>query len=543
MKTLSVIIPCYNEEKTIHEIVRRVGAVSIKGWKKEIIVVDDCSKQPTIDAVRALEKSGAVQAVYLEKNQGKGGAVKAGLARATGEYVIIQDADLEYNPLDIPGLVHTLAQNATAGDKTIVFGSRNIHHEKRSGFIIPRLGVWFITKLINVLYRQHLTDVWTCYKLFPRSAVPLFQAGHFESEIIFTLAALMEGYTIVEAPISHAPRTVAEGKKIRYRDGIQTIFVILGHRLLHLTRQDRHTRRDKKEIVAPLLSLLRAPKTHALLSWGVKGKCLETDTGAHYTVDDAGRPHLIAKAVFDENKHQHISGINWLKSFLKQFPRLYYSVWHVVCPAFMLINGPRMILKYVQQGKERPIILDVGSGPERLGREFINLDVFPFPEVDIVSDATALPFASESVDAGVSRSVFEHVPRADYIAKEMVRVLKPGGYFYVSAPFIHPYHASPDDFNRWTRSGLAYLFTSQEGVSIEIVKQGVRSGPWSALLLFLAYWLGNVLSLGYAPIAPLIAHIIMLPFGLLKYLDFIFMAIPGSDVVAAHLYIIGRKKG
>ncbi len=253
-----------------------------------------------------------------------------------------------------------------------------------------------------------------------------------------------------------------------------------------------------------------------------------------FEIDKTGRPILIEKNIYSKNSDEHESGINWLKSFFKKWPKLYYSIWHVFCPVMMLVNGPRMILKHIKEGG---VVLDVGSGPERLGKEFTNIDVYPFPEVDVVANATELPFKDNSVDAAVSESVFEHVPDAYMVANEMVRIVKRGGYIYVSAPFIHPYHASPDDFNRWTISGLKHLFPN-----LEIVESGVRSGPWSAFLMFLAYWLGVVFSFGYKKAAPFLAHVFMLVLGPLKYLDYFFMKIPGSEAVSAHLYILGRKK-
>ncbi len=257
-------------------------------------------------------------------------------------------------------------------------------------------------------------------------------------------------------------------------------------------------------------------------------------THGDFKIDNMGRPILIKSQVFIQNSEEHNSGVNWLKSFLKKSPKLYYSVWHVFCPVMMLVNGPRMILKYVKNGS---VTLDVGSGPERLGKEFINVDVFPFPEVDIVANATELPFMDNSIDAAVSESMFEHVPDAYLVAKEMFRIVKKGGYIYVSAPFIHPYHASPDDFNRWTISGLKHLFPE-----LHIIESGVRSGPWSAFLMFMAYWLGVIFALGSRKAAPFLAHIFMLILGPLKYLDYFFMKIPGSEAVAAHLYILGQKK-
>ena len=257
------------------------------------------------------------------------------------------------------------------------------------------------------------------------------------------------------------------------------------------------------------------------------------ETHGLFKTDESKRPHLVEQQFLTKNTTEHESGVNWLKSFLKQFPKLYYSIWHVFCPVMMLVNGPRMVLKYVKPGSN---IIDVGSGPERLGKEFINVDIFPFPEVDIVASATELPFRDNSMDAAVSESVFEHVADAGKFAKEMTRVVRPGGFIYVSAPFVHPYHASPDDFNRWTISGLKHLFPE-----FEIIKSGVRSGPWSAFLMFLAYWLGVIFAFGSTKLSPFLAHVFMLVLGPLKYLDYFFMKMPGAEAVAAHLYILGRK--
>lgn len=297
------------------------------------------------------------------------------------------------------------------------------------------------------------------------------------------------------------------------------------HRLLHLTEQKIRQVGDHSDIIC-------CPFCKADLSRVEKGYVCKTH--GLFQIDNSNRPLFVEKHVLSKNTDQHESGVNWLKSFFKQFPKLYYSIWHVFCPVMMLVNGPRMVLKYI---KPEAITIDVGSGPERLGEEFINVDMFPFPEVDIVSDATTLPFRDNSIDAAVSESVFEHVPDAYKVAGEMIRVVKPGGYIYVSAPFIHPYHASPDDFNRWTISGLKHLFPD-----IEIIKSGVRSGPWSAFLMFLAYWLGVIFSFGSKKIAPFLAHVFMLVLGPLKYIDYFFMMMPGADAVAAHLYILGRKK-
>lgn len=519
MKKLSVIIPCYNESKTIRELVKQVEDAPTPGWEKEIIIVDDCSRDGTRDILKGYESR--MKVIYQEKNGGKGTAVQRGLSEATGEYALIQDADLEYSPAEIKDLLTPINN----GSADVVYGSRNLHHVKRNGFFISRFGVWFITKLINVFYRLKLTDVWTCYKLFPREAGPDFTGGHFESELLFTAALARRGYRFTEVAISHNPRSIEEGKKIRYRDGMHAIWVIIFDRLLHLKKKEKRQAKNTKQIVV-------CPVCKGDLSFSPKGYVCAKD--GNFPIDMSGRPLLIKGKVYQEEGKKHESGINWLKSFLKQFPTLYYGIWHLFCPVLMVTNGPRKIQKFISP---RTSIIDVGSGPERLGREFINVDVFPFPEVDIVADAAQLPFRDNSIGALVNESLLEHVALPDLVAREMVRVLKPGGFLYVSAPFIHPYHASPDDFNRWTSSGLRFLFRD-----LEIVETGVRSGPWSALLMFLAYWLGVIFSFGSKKAAPFIAHIFMLVLGPLKYLDLIFMYLPGSEAVAAHLYLIGRKK-
>jgi len=516
---LSIVIPIFNEEKTLRKIISEVEKANLLGWERELVLVNDASVDGTFDILK--EYGDKHRVIHLEKNGGKGTAVTEGLKYVTGDYVLIQDADLEYDPHEL----HLFMKEISNRKDVVVYGSRNLHHIKREGYIIPRLGVWVITKLINGMYSQNLTDVWTCYKMFPVRAKDYFVTGGFESELLFTTALVREGYEICEVPISHNPRPASEGKKIRYEDGIKSIFLLISERLLHLRKPYVRYAKDTSHLLAcPFCkeSVVKKEEGYVCSSHGV------------FLIDEFGRPFLASKIEIERDDKEHRSGINWLKSFLKQFPKLYYSIWHVFCPALMVVNGPRKILNYT---KDEAILFDIGSGPERLGDEFINVDLFPFPEVDILADASSLPFKNDVADGVVSESVLEHVREPYDMASEMIRVLKPGGYLYASVPFIHPFHASPDDFNRWTINGLAHLFKD-----LEIVEKGVRTGPWSALLLFLAYWLGVLFSFGSEKTAPFLAHIFMLILGPLKYLDLIFMRIPGSHVVATHVYIIGKKK-
>mgnify|MGYP003394180997 CR=1 FL=1 len=222
---LSILIPAYNEEKTIVEILRRVAAADIRPFEKEVLVIDNNSS----DATASLARAAPSVRVLSEKSPGKGAALVRGLAKATGDLVLFQDADLEYDPADIKKLLSVIE----SGTADVVYGSRNLSPKTRRGALVPRVGVWFITKLMNALYGLSLTDVWTCYKLFPREAAGDFIAGGFESELLFTAALARRGYRFAEVPISYTPRKVSEGKKIRYRDGMLAIGALVFDWLSH----------------------------------------------------------------------------------------------------------------------------------------------------------------------------------------------------------------------------------------------------------------------------------------------------------------------
>jgi glycosyltransferase involved in cell wall biosynthesis len=221
MQKLSIIIPCLNEKATVGQVISNLEHMHVPNWTIEIIIVDDCSTDSSKDILKTYEGTHVV--MYHEKNLGKGSAVVTGLQKATGDYILIQDADLEYDTSEIPKLVQALDANP----KTVVYGSRNIDTHGRKMMVLPRLGVWFITLEFNVLFHTHLTDIWTCYKLFPKNASHYFNLGRFESELLFSARLTQHGYTIIEVPISHKPRTFAEGKKIRYRDGVRAILCLV----------------------------------------------------------------------------------------------------------------------------------------------------------------------------------------------------------------------------------------------------------------------------------------------------------------------------
>ena len=225
---LSIIVPVFNEEKTVGVLLKRLLLVLLPRWDREIIVVNDGSTDGTASVLDSF--SSLVKVINLSKNSGKGSAVKEGLKVATGDFAIIQDADLECQPEEIPLLLEALG-NVTLGAKIAVMGSRELHKDNHKSLLLSRLGSLSITKLINILYSSSLTDVLMGYKLFPKTTFDYFTTGGFESEVLFMARLLKEGYRIIEVPVSYNPRTSKAGKKMKYRDGIKTILRVLVFRI------------------------------------------------------------------------------------------------------------------------------------------------------------------------------------------------------------------------------------------------------------------------------------------------------------------------
>ena len=226
---LSVIIPCYNEVNTIDTIIDAVNAAPYPD--KEIIIVDDCSKDGTRNKLKNdIESSGRVsQVLYHEINQGKGAALRTGIAAATGDLVIIQDADMEYDPNEYPLLVEPILNNRA----DVVFGSRFLGgHAHRVLYFWHRVGNGFLTLLSNMFTNLNLTDMETCYKVFRREIIQSIRIEEnrfgFEPEITAKIAKL--NCRIYEVGISYYGRTYDEGKKIGWRDGFRAIYCIIKYR-------------------------------------------------------------------------------------------------------------------------------------------------------------------------------------------------------------------------------------------------------------------------------------------------------------------------
>jgi len=221
MKRLSIIIPVYNEEKTIGKLLKKVKSVRIPNVEKEIIVVDGESTDRTPEILR---KQNGIKVVLNENDRGKGSAVRKGLEFSSGSVVIIQDADLEYEPEDIVPCVRPIFRKRAK----VVYGSRRLHkpNRKHSSFMFFLGGV-VITKFTNLLYGSHLTDEPTCYKAFDSELLKSlsFKSDGFEWEPEVTAKILRRGINIWEVPIRYNPRL--EGKKIRCMDGLKAVWTLL----------------------------------------------------------------------------------------------------------------------------------------------------------------------------------------------------------------------------------------------------------------------------------------------------------------------------
>ncbi|MDP3765449.1 MAG: glycosyltransferase family 2 protein [Nanoarchaeota archaeon] len=230
MKKLSIIIPVYNEEKTISEIIRRVKNARLKGIEKEIVIVDDASTDGTKEILNGI-KDNSIKIIYHKKNMGKGFAIRTALNYATGNIILIQDADLEYNPEEYPKLLEPIIE----GKATVVYGSRQLgkKHSKyaRLAYYIAGLS---LTALSNILYGINITDEPCGYKVFSSDVIKgiNLKCKRFEFCPEITAKISKKGIKIYEVPSSYSPRSRKEGKKIKFSDWLEAVYTLVKYRFV-----------------------------------------------------------------------------------------------------------------------------------------------------------------------------------------------------------------------------------------------------------------------------------------------------------------------
>jgi dolichol-phosphate mannosyltransferase len=224
---LSIIIPCYNEQKTLGQLVERVRAVNVD---KQIIIINDASTDGSAEILAKYSDEQNFTIIHHKKNKGKGSAIRSGIMHVSGDIVIIQDADLEYDPNDYLRLIEPIINNET----TVVYGSRMLNSENQKSYTRFYLGGKLVTWFTNLLYRQQLTDEPTCYKVFETGLLKSIdlKCKRFEFCPEVTAKVAKMGIKIKELPISYYPRKIEEGKKIRWYDGLEAIWILLKYRFV-----------------------------------------------------------------------------------------------------------------------------------------------------------------------------------------------------------------------------------------------------------------------------------------------------------------------
>lgn len=234
MNKLSVVIPCYNEQQTLAQVVEKVAVADTAGLEMEIVIVDDCSADDSLNIAQDLAANDPrIKVFHHDVNQGKGAALRTGFASASGDLVIVQDADMEYDPADYVKLLAPIL----ADEADVVYGSRFLDRDATEAhYLIHGLANRFLTGLSNLLTGLKLTDMETCYKLVPKRLLDHITITEnrfgIEPEITAKLAHMKPKPRLVEVPVSYVNRSYEEGKKIGWKDGVSAIRCILKFNLM-----------------------------------------------------------------------------------------------------------------------------------------------------------------------------------------------------------------------------------------------------------------------------------------------------------------------
>ncbi len=283
----------------------------------------------------------------------------------------------------------------------------------------------------------------------------------------------------------------------------------------------------------PMLTLpFVHPTKHTPLVREAEGyRCPETK---EFFPDQHGVPSFVPARLAEHMDEQRSGFINEVKILLRKSPTLYLFLIFLISPVCLIGLSAQKFLKRYKPGS---VMLNIGAGVHKPHPDILNVDIFYFKGMDIVANAEQLPLATGSVDAIVCESLLEHVPHPKKIVAEMFRVLKPGGAMYIVIPFVYPFHACPNDFYRWSVTGLRELLSEGE---IEVI--GTRSGPTSGLIAVIETWFAITFSFGWEPlynVLSLVSLVIFFPF---KFLDLIIGRFPTAIHGAGQFYGVAVKK-
>ncbi len=234
------------------------------------------------------------------------------------------------------------------------------------------------------------------------------------------------------------------------------------------------------------------------------------------------------------------SGFQWkIQNILKSYGRLYYLLIKIFSPVLINPFSQKKIRKVLKNCDEKSIILNLGSGPTYYmnRKDIINVDLFPFNEVDMLANVDNLPIENETVDVIINVAMLEHVGDPEKVVGEMHRILKPGGRVICYLPFMVPYHAAPNDFQRWTVTGIRKLFSSFDPVEVS-----VGCGPTSGMLWVFQEWLSILLSFGSKTLHDILFLALMVMTAPIKLLDVFMVKFPYADRVASGFYVFGKKR-
>ena len=246
------------------------------------------------------------------------------------------------------------------------------------------------------------------------------------------------------------------------------------------------------------------------------------------------KPHILNEKVRILNKESNDIIINKLKVLFKKYPQIFSFLYYVFGASFV----GKSAKKAIENISSDKLIINLGSGIKKIDDRVLNIDFYPFNNVDIVSDISCLPFGNNSVDAVINEFVLEHVKNPEEIVKETYRILKPNGLFYLSAPFVAGFHSSPNDYYRWSKQGIRELM--QQGFQEEEI--GIRNGPTSAMLLIVNEWIATVFSFGLKSIHQVLLIILTIITFPLKVPDYFIYKFKSSENIAYAFYYIGRRK-